>query len=153
MSAAVTTSQNPSPRPAQRTAARFAPILVAAALDAVLVILFAALGRGSHAREATLAGLWETAWPFLAGLAIAWIAALVWRRPAAVLRSGLPVWIGTVTLGLVLRVLGTDGGAALPFVLVATGTLGVLLLGWRAVWALIGRLRRRPAAPPEVLSR
>ena len=153
MSAAVTTSQNPSPRPAPRTTPRFAPILVAAALDAVLVILFAALGRGSHAREATLAGLWETAWPFLAGLAIAWIAALVWRRPAAVLRSGLPVWIGTVALGLVLRVLGTDGGAALPFVLVATGAPAQQQHAERAVWALIRRLRRRPAAPPEVLSR
>jgi len=127
----------PSPRPGPPS------IVAAAALDAALVIVFAALGRGSHAKEATLSGLWQTAWPFLAALAIVWIAALVWRRPAAVLRSGLPVWIGTVALGLVLRVVFTDGGAALPFVLVATGALGLLLLGWRLIAALVSARRRR----------
>lgn len=110
--------------------------------DAALVLAFAALGRSEHAREATLAGLFETAWPFLAGLAISWGVALVWRRPAAPLRSGVPVWVGTVALGMLLRAL-TGQGTALPFVLVATGTLGLFFLGWRAISALITRVRNR----------
>ncbi len=122
---------------------RAAAIALAAALDVVLVLAFAALGRGQHGRAETLAGLWQTAWPFLAGLAIVWLAALVWRAPTAVLRSGLPVWIGTVALGMLLRVIFTDGGAALPFVLVATASLGIALVGWRLVAALIRRARRR----------
>lgn len=120
-----------------------AAILAAAALDVVFVALFAASGRSQHGEAATLAGLWQTAWPFLAALALVWAAALVWRRPMAVLRSGLPVWLGTVALGMVLRVAFTDGGAALPFVLVATGVLGASLVGWRLVAALLRRLRRR----------
>lgn len=118
------------------------PVLLPALLDVAFVLVFAALGRGSHAEALTPAGIWQTAWPFLAGLAIMWIAALVWRRPTAVLRSGVPVWVGTVALGMVLRVLFTAGGAALPFVIVATIALGLLLVGWRAVWALIRRVRR-----------
>ncbi|MFC6235738.1 DUF3054 domain-containing protein, partial [Leucobacter soli] len=58
------------------------PVLAsAAALDAALVLAFSVLGRRSHAEALTIAGIWETAWPFLAGLAISWLAALVWRRP------------------------------------------------------------------------
>lgn len=114
----------------------------ALALDAALVVLFAGIGRGSHARAATLAGLFETAWPFLAGLAIAWLVALAWRRPAAVWRTGLPVWIGTAGIGLLLRAL-VGQGTALPFVIVATLTLCAFLLGWRLIAALVARLRRR----------
>lgn len=117
-------------------------IASSALLDAALVIVFAALGRGSHDEAMTLAGLWQTAWPFVAGLAISWIAALAWRRPTAIPRTGIPVWIGTVVLGLLLRVLLTPGGAALPFAIVATLTLGLMLLGWRAIGALIRRVRR-----------
>lgn len=116
----------------------------AAALDAALVIVFAMLGRGSHAEQLSLAGIWQTAWPFLAGLAIAWIAARAWRSPGAILRSGVPLWVGTVAIGMVLRVLFTSGGAALPFVVVATLVLGLLLVGWRALRALIVRARAKP---------
>lgn len=119
--------------------------IIAGAIDAVLVTVFAALGRNSHELSATIAGVWATAWPFLAGLAISWVVALVWRRPVAVLRSGLPVWAGTVALGLTLRTTVGSGGAALPFVLVTIGTLGLMLLGWRLVWAFTRSLLRRRA--------
>lgn len=128
---------------ADREGSGAARIVAAAALDVALVLVFATSGRSSHAEALSLAGIWGTAWPFLAGLAIIWIAALVWRRPTSILRCGLPVWVGTVALGLLLRVAFTDGGAALPFVLVASGVLGLFLLGWRAVWAGVIALRRR----------
>lgn len=128
-------------RPVRRTSDT--AILVAVVLDVAFVVLFAASGRSQHGEAASIAGLWQTAWPFLAALALVWAAAVVWRRPAAVLRSGLPVWIGTVALGMGLRVAFTDGGAALPFVLVASGALGLTLVGWRLAAALLRRSRRR----------
>ena len=111
-------------------------------VDAVLVIVFAGVGRGSHARAATVAGLFETAWPFLAGLAVIWLAAFVWRRPLAVVRAGVPVWIGTVALGMLLRMLSGQG-TALPFVIVATLTLALMLVGWRIIVAVARRVRLR----------
>ncbi|PRI10713.1 DUF3054 domain-containing protein [Leucobacter massiliensis] len=123
-----------------RRSASLTVVAAAFAADAALVVLFAGLGRSEHSRAATLAGLVETAWPFLAGLAIAWIAALAWRAPLAVVRAGIPVWIGAVALGMLLRAL-TGAGTALPFVIVATLTLGVFLLGWRTLVALVSRLR------------
>lgn len=105
-------------------------------LDVVLVCIFAALGRNSHTLGLSFGGILETAWPFLAGLAISWVVSLSWRSPVAPIRAGLPLWIGTVVIGLGLRAL-TGGGTALPFVLVATGTIGVLLVGWRALSAAI----------------
>jgi hypothetical protein len=107
--------------------ARPASIALAVACDALLVGLFAGLGRSEHARAA--------------GLAIMWIAATVWKRPFAVARSGIPIWVGTVAIGMLLRAL-TGAGTALPFVIVATITLGAFLLGWRALVALIAKLRR-----------
>lgn len=120
------------------------PLTVTLALvcDVALVMLFAGLGRSEHAREATLLGLFETAWPFLAGLAIMWLVTFAYRRPLSLVRTGVPVWLGTVAIGMGLRLL-TGSGAALPFVLVATGTLAVFLLGWRAIAALAARLRHR----------
>lgn len=118
-----------------------AAIAIAAAVDAALVLLFAGLGRNAHTREATPLGLLETAWPFLAGLAIAWVAARAWRRPLAIVRSGVPLWVGSVAIGMLLRAL-TGAGTAVPFVIVAASALGVFLLGWRAIAALVARLRR-----------
>ncbi len=121
---------------------RAGAVLGALGFDAALILLFAGLGRSNHARPASVSGLLETAWPFLAGLAVIWIAAGVFRRPLAILRSGVPVWLGTVAMGMVLRAL-TGSGTALPFVIVATITLGVFLLGWRGIAALARRLRPR----------
>lgn len=113
----------------------------AVALDAVLVVVFAAIGRASHG-ESVLDGLWVTAWPFLAALAIGWIVSLAWRRPAAVVRTGIPVWIVTVAVGMLLRAVGGQG-VAVAFVVVATIVLGLFLLGWRLLARLTVRLRAR----------
>ncbi|WP_426321120.1 DUF3054 domain-containing protein [Microbacterium sp. E-13] len=113
----------------------------ALALDIVLVAAFAAIGRASHDSE-VWTGLWQTAWPFLAGLAIGWLATRAWRAPAAPVRTGLGVWALTVAGGMLLR--GLSGqGIALPFILVASVTLLVALVGWRLVAALVHRRRRR----------
>ncbi|MRX45561.1 DUF3054 domain-containing protein [Agromyces kandeliae] len=119
--------------------------VVAVAVDVVLVVVFAAIGRGSHREVVDAAGVWQTAWPFLVGLAIGWLVARGWRRPLAVRPTGIAAWLSAVIVGMLLRLV-TGSGAALAFVVVATLTLAAFLLGWRAVAALVRRLRRDRSA-------
>ncbi len=109
--------------------------------DSLLVVLFAAIGRRSHEESDGLAGVVVTAWPFLAGVVIGWLAVLAVRRswPARV-RDGVPVWVATVAAGMLLRHV-TGKGTAASFVVVATAFLGLFLLGWRAVRVLVAQKR------------
>ncbi|MEV8337293.1 DUF3054 domain-containing protein [Leucobacter sp. NPDC077196] len=122
--------------PAPRTVA------LAVVADAALVTLFAGIGRSSHDRTTSVSGLLETAWPFIAGLGIAWLAIRAFRRPLSIMRSGLPLWIGAVAIGMLLRA-ATGAGTAVSFVVVTAVTLGVFLIGWRAIAVLVIRLRSR----------
>lgn len=124
------------------TSARRSPAL-ALVLDAVLVVVFAAIGRATHDGDVlgpSGSGLATTAWPFVAALLVGWLVTRAWRRPTAVVRTGLPVWAITVALGMVLRALSGQG-VAVAFIIVATLTLALLLLGWRGVARLAGRRR------------
>jgi FtsH-binding integral membrane protein len=89
--------------------------------DACCVAAFVVIGRASHTEGETLAGL-----------AVGWLATRAWRRPTAVLRTGVGVWLSTVALGMVLRVVSGQGAAA-AFVVVALAFLGLFMLGWRVV--------------------
>lgn len=118
-------------------------IVIALLLDMAFVVVFAALGRAEHGGAVQLGELWGAAWPFLAALALMWVAVRAPKRPLAVWPTGVWIWVGTVAVGMLLRVIFTSGGAALPFVLVASGMLGLTLVGWRLVAALILVLRRK----------
>lgn len=115
--------------------------VLAFVLDAVLVVAFSALGRASHDSEVFGLGLITTAWPFVAALVVGWLVTLAWRRPASPVRTGLGVWAITVAAGMLLRALSGQG-TALPFVIVATLALLLLLVGWRLVAAAVHRARR-----------
>lgn len=110
-------------------------------LDVVLVVAFAATGRASHDSD-VLTGLWQTSWPFLAALVVAWVVVRGWRSPTAIVPTGVVVWVVTVVAGMLLRAVSGQG-TALPFVIVATLTLLVLLVGWRLVARGIRSLRSR----------
>ena len=101
-----------------------------AVLDVCCVGAFVAIGRASHSEGDALAGLARTAWPFLAGLAVGWLCTRAWRRPGALVPAGVGVWIATVGVGMVLRIVSGQGTAA-AFIVVALAFLGLLLLGWR----------------------
>lgn len=121
-----------------------ASVIGSFALDAALVTAFAATGRASHDSD-VLAGLWQTAWPFLAALAAGWAVTLAWRAPAAPVRTGLGVWAVTLIGGMLLRA-ASGQGTAVPFLVVATLVLLVALVGWRAIASGVARARgRRPA--------
>lgn len=122
-------------------------IAFAAILDALFVLLFVVVGRRSHGEELSAIGIWTTYWPFLTALILGWLVSLGWREPTRVQWPGVPVWLVTVAGGMALRAVSMQG-VAIGFVLVATGVLGVFLLGWRVLarWAIRERDRRVHAA-------
>lgn len=117
-------------------------VLLSVVLDFVLVVLFTVIGRVSHGEGLGIAGVAQTSWPFLTGTLLAWLAFGAWRRPLGLLRTGIPVWLLTVIVGMLLRVVSGQG-IAVSFVIVATIVLGVFLLGWRAIVAPIARRSAR----------
>ncbi len=114
-------------------------------LDALLVVVFCAIGRRSH-DEAVLAGLLRTVWPFATGLALGWLVVVALRRRAAagdarfdstaLWPAGVVIWACTLVGGMLLRVVGGQG-TAVSFVLVAGVVLALFLLGWRAVYKAV----------------
>ena len=100
--------------------------------DLACVVAFAALGRRNHAEGLSIGGIAETAWPFLAGAVVGWLLSRGWRRPTAVVPTGITVWVCTVAVGMLLRK-ATSEGTAMSFVAVTTVFTAFLLLGWRAV--------------------
>jgi hypothetical protein len=110
-------------------------------IDVCCVLIFVIIGRASHTKGESLAGIASTSWPFLCGLAVGWAGSRAWRRPLSLLPAGVSVWLSTVALGMVLRVVSGQG-TAVAFIGVALAFLGLFLLGWR----LLGRLLFRPAA-------
>ena len=104
--------------------------------DVFCVLVFVVIGRASHQAGESLAGVAGTAWPFLAGLAVGEAATRAWRRPAALVPTGVGVWLATVALGQLLRVVSGRGTDA-AFIAVSALFLGLFLLGWRLVAARV----------------
>jgi hypothetical protein len=108
--------------------------------DIMGVLLFCAVGRRSHDEGVNITGIASTAWPFLSGTVVGWLASRGWRRPTAVVPTGVTVWLCTVLVGMLLRK-ASSAGVGASFVVVASSVTAVLLLGWRAAVELA--LRRR----------
>ena len=117
--------------------------LLAAAADAVAVVVFAAVGRLSHGEADDLLGLVATAAPFGVGLVAAWATPVVRGEPAG-WRAGVVAVVCVAGVGLLLRA-GFTGRLPLSFAVVATISLAVLLLGWRGLAALVSRTAHRAA--------
>ena len=117
---------------------------LAVALDVGCVLVFVIIGRASHTKGESLAGVASTAWPFLAGLAFGWLAARAWRQPYRLWPAGVGAWLGAVGLGMLFRVVSGQGTAP-AFIAVALAFLGLFLLGWRLL-ARLPALRRSPAS-------
>lgn len=116
-------------------------VVLAVVLDLVAVLVFAAIGRGSHAEGVTVPGVLEVAAPFLLGALAGWLLGRVWRAPTR-LGLGAAVWGGAAVIGLALRVAVTHR-LPVSFVLVASVSLAVLLLGWRLAALLVTHLTHR----------
>ena len=123
-------------------AVRPAAVTLAAGADALAVLVFAAVGRRTHA-EVDALGTLTTAVPFLLGLLAGWLVVRAWRAPLR-LPVGVAVWVGVVVVGLGVRAAFTHR-LPLTFALVAAVSLALLLLGWRVLAHLATRSRRQSA--------
>jgi hypothetical protein len=112
--------------------------------DVVALLVFAAIGRGSHGEATGLDALGEvarTAAPFVVG----WLTASPWlgafrpastSTPAAMLRTTAIAWCAALVVGALLRAL-MIGRFSPPSFYVVTFIAALLLLGgWRAAFAL-----------------
>jgi hypothetical protein len=124
----------------------------AVGIDIVMVLVFAVIGRGSHAEANTLLGVLGTAWPFLAGTVAGSLLARAWRRPLAS-STAVIVWLCTVALGMLLR-LASGNTAAWQFWIVSFVSFAILLIGWRLVARAIlqARGRRNTAQPAAAIT-
>ncbi len=111
-------------------------IPLALGIDVFSVTLFVAVGRREHERDSAIAGLIDTAAPFLIALAIAWLVLRMWQRPTD-WRAGVGIWAITLVAGMLLRNLVFDDGTATSFVIVAALFLALFLVGWRLAFALV----------------
>ena len=118
-------------------------ILGSLALDIALVVVFAVIGRASHAESLDLAGISTTAWPFVVSAALGSLVAS-WRNWPW-WTQGVFVWVVALVGGMALRIAG--GGSTAPgFVIVGGISLALFLIGWRA----LARTRLGTATPvPE----
>ncbi len=139
-------SRSTSPRP---TAAQSPDRIAATPLawvvaDVILILVFAASGRRTHEHGVSVAGVLDTAWPFLLAYAVAALAMRTWRPAAARRRIAVVLWLVTVAGGLALRAL-SGAGIAVSFQVVTLLVLGAFLLLPRVLVHAMNR-RRRPVA-------
>lgn len=131
-----------TPGPRGRELAVWVPPL----LDLLAVTVFVVVGRRSHDEGSTFAGFLRVWWPFAAGLGVSGVCTGAWWRPFAWARVTL-LWVGTVAIGMVLRIT-VDGRDFKPsFVVVTAVFLGLCFFGWRLVARAL--VRRRAVASPD----
>jgi hypothetical protein len=119
----------------------------AAVLDVCCVLVFVVIGRASHAKGESIGGIASTTWPFLTGLAVGWVAVRAWRRPTSLLPAGVGAWLGTVAIGMILRVVSGQG-TAFAFICVALAFLALFQLGWRLAARWVTTRAARSAESP-----
>lgn len=108
-------------------------------VDLLIVLLFIGIGRANHHHGDSLSGMASTTWPFAVGLVLGWLIVLVRHEDGSSLGAGLKVWLATVALGMILRVIAGQG-TAVAFIIVALAFLGALMLGTRfARWRFFRR--------------
>lgn len=108
------------------------------AIDLVLIIVFALLGRREHEHALNIGGILMTALPFLLAYVVMTLVSRPWLTINKLWPTGVLIWLGTVVLGVATRLLMRDT-AVVPFVIVTFVVLGLFLMGRRAVTSLVAR--------------
>src|SRR5262249_61586253 len=99
------------------------------------------MGRPSGEDGEGRAGVASAGWPSRGGRAAGEAATRAWRRPAAVVPTGVGVWLSTVGLGQLLRAVSGPGTDA-AFIAVSAGFLRPFPIG-------SGGGGRPPPPPPS----
>lgn len=113
-------------------------------LDSLAIALFALFARMAHQSESmplSVSGWFSTMLPFLAGVFLAYLVAVIPATlPAERIRpAGLLVWLAAVVVGLVIWGFNNGGVPHWSFIIVATTASAILVLGWRALHRVIRR--------------
>lgn len=117
---------------------------IAALADLAVVVVFVVVGRRSHHEDAGIAGFLRVAWPFVVGLAVAWLVTGLVRAPLAWARA-TGAWLLTVVAGMALRIVVEGRDFSVAFTIVTLVFVGVGMLGWRGLLRLV-RARRHAVA-------
>lgn len=115
----------------------------ALAADVVAIAVFALFARIAHQTDdmpLNFFGWLSTLWPFLVGVALSWviIIAAKWNGDR-IIPAGISAWIVTVVVGLGIWTVRHGEFPHWSFILVATISSGLLMLGWRAIAGALGR--------------
>lgn len=106
--------------------------------DVVGLGIFSLLARIAHQKdglELSFTGVLDTAWPFWFGAVIGWLLAELRKQDGTQVRSGgWYIWIITVVLGLAIWGIRHAEFPHWSFILVASSTSAIILLGWRALF-------------------
>ncbi len=118
-----------------------------AAADLAVLVVFVVIGRRSHHEDAGVVGFLRVWWPFVVGLAVAWLVSGLVRSPLAWGRA-VVAWLLTVAVGMTLRIVVEGRDLSVAFTIVSLVFVGVGMLGWRAVVRAVQTRRARSARQP-----
>ena len=111
---------------------REVPVWIPPLLDLLAVTRSSSSAGAATTRATASSDVLRVWWPFAAGLGVSGVLTGAWWYPFAWLRVVL-MWVGTVAVGMVLRI-SIHGREFKPsFVIVTTIFLGVCFFGWRLV--------------------
>lgn len=113
-------------------------VIRSAVVEFLLVLAFVLIGRKNHGHSETLRGVFSTFWPFLIGLIVGWLVSKSSKNAPRVFMSGIVVWIVTVVVGQLLRVVAGQG-TTFTFVVVSFAFLGLAIVGSRIVLRFVDR--------------
>jgi hypothetical protein len=114
--------------------------LISFVVDAVVVVVFVAIGRSAHRHGVNASGMASTLWPFIVGLVAGSLTVAMRHLRPTSFRATVVIVALTVTVGMVLRVISGQG-TAFAFILVAIGFLGAVMAAWRLAYETMNRRR------------
>ncbi|MEE1652071.1 DUF3054 family protein [Brachybacterium sp. J144] len=117
--------------------------------DLLAVLLFVAIGLIQHGSSLTTESIALVGWPFALGALLGHLAIRSWRAPFRLWPHGVFIWAITIAAAMAVRTL-FQAGTEVSFVIVTAVTLGVLMLGWRALALFLTRGERAATVPPAV---
>ncbi len=119
--------------------------------DAICIVSFVVIGRDSHGIGSGFTWFLTVVWPFLVGwFAVALAVRLYAARSKPWLRL-VATWSVGIALALVLRAVFTHRESLSTFTVVVYVFLGLVTFGWRAIEAVVRRVRS-PSDRPRTLA-
>jgi Protein of unknown function (DUF3054) len=101
--------------------------------DVLALAIFVVVGRLTHGENAEFFKV--TVLPFGLGLLAGWVVGILRNFQSGSIMFGVMVWGATVFFGIGLRSF-FGGDIPFSFIAVTATVLGILLVGWRALFAV-----------------